>query len=203
MTIPFHEVRFPEGIAEAQGSGGPTFSTTISELASGKEQRNVNWRRALAQYDVAHQIKDRQQTWQLMDFFFARQGMRYGFRFKDWSDYQATGQGLLAWSAGFPGWFNLIKVYGTARTYVRPITKPVPDTVKLYSDGNLLGPLSCGVDYTSGLVHVYDSGLLSTTLTTTFEFDVPVRFNVDKMDATLNSFSNNTWDSIRLVEIRI
>jgi len=40
--ITFIEERFPADISYGM-SGGPSFSTDIVTLASGKEHRNVNW----------------------------------------------------------------------------------------------------------------------------------------------------------------
>ncbi len=41
----FHEVRFPPDISYGT-TGGPAFSTTVFQAASGFEQRNVNWAEA-------------------------------------------------------------------------------------------------------------------------------------------------------------
>ncbi|RME61845.1 MAG: TIGR02217 family protein, partial [Alphaproteobacteria bacterium] len=52
----FHDVRFPTDISFGS-SGGPGFSTSIVETASGVEQRNANWAAARARYDVGTGIR--------------------------------------------------------------------------------------------------------------------------------------------------
>lgn len=87
----FHEVRFPTDISYGS-NGGPGFLTNILELASGHEQRNIEWSLAKAKYDVQYGIKTREQMQDVLDFFYARRGRGYGFRFKDWMDYQIPRQ---------------------------------------------------------------------------------------------------------------
>ena len=58
---------------------------------SGYEKRNVNWSEARGRWDVATGLKKPAQIDQLIAFLRARRGRAYGFRFKHWTDYKATG----------------------------------------------------------------------------------------------------------------
>jgi hypothetical protein len=87
-----HEVRFSDSIAYG-ATGGPEFATTVVATGSGHEKRNVNWADARGRWDVASGLKKQAQIDELIAFFRARRG-RYGFRFKDWTDYKATGQAM-------------------------------------------------------------------------------------------------------------
>lgn len=87
----FHEIRFPDDISYGS-NGGPEFSTDIIITQGGFEQRNSNWANARAKYNVAHGVKTETQLAELIAFFRARKGRAHGFRFKDWTDYQITGQ---------------------------------------------------------------------------------------------------------------
>ena len=87
----FHEVRFPENIAYG-ATGGPEFATTVVVTGAGHEQRNIDWAEARGRWDVASGLKNQAQLDELIAFFRARKGKAYGFRFKDWTDYKATGQ---------------------------------------------------------------------------------------------------------------
>ena len=40
-------------------------------------------------------------------------------------------------------------------------------------------------------------------LTADFEFDVPVRFDTDQMDLSMDSYGAGSWNSIALIEIRL
>ena len=129
----FHEARFPDNVAYG-ATGGPEFATTVVGTGSGHEKRNVNWSEARGRWDVASGCKKQAQIDNLIAFFRARRGKAYGFRFKDWTDYKATGQ-LLGTGDSASG------------VEVRTITKPVAGTMKVYLDG---------VEQLFGLVGGYD-----------------------------------------------
>ena len=119
--------------------------------AAGHEKRNVNWSEARGRWDVASGLKKQAQIDELIAFFRARRGKAYGFRFKDWTDYKATGQ-LLGTGDDALTQFQLVKHYPSGSVIeVRTITKPVAGTVKVYLDGveQLSG---WSVDTTTGLV---------------------------------------------------
>ena len=146
----FHEVRFPDNIAYG-ATGGPEFATTVIATASGYEQRNVNWAEARGRWDVASGLKKQTQIDELIAFFRARRGRAYGFRFKDWTDYRATGQ-LLGTGDDVLTQFQLVKQYPSGSVIeVRTITKPVAGTVQVYLDSveQLSG---WSVDTTTGIV---------------------------------------------------
>lgn len=94
MTTPgFHEIRLPEWI-EAGSKGGPEFNTTVIEMTSGREQRNKRWALPRASYDISYGISDQDDYLTVLRFFYGRRGRAFGFRFKDWSDYSATGESI-------------------------------------------------------------------------------------------------------------
>ena len=146
----FHEVRFPDNIAYG-ATGGPEFATTVVVTGAGHEQRNVNWAEARGRWDVASGLKNQAQLDELIAFFRARKGKAYGFRFKDWTDYKATGQ-LIGTGDDAKTQFQLVKRYPSGSVIeVRTITKPVAGTVRVYKDGveQLSG---WSVDVTTGVV---------------------------------------------------
>ena len=129
----FHEVRFPDNIAYG-ATGGPEFATTVVATAAGHEKRNVNWAEARGRWDVASGLKKQAQIDELIAFFRALRGKAYGFRFKDWTDYKATGQ-LLGTGDDVLTQFQLVKHYPSGSVIeFRTITKPVAGTVKVYLD---------------------------------------------------------------------
>lgn len=66
--------RFPDEIS--YGSiGGPTFSTNVTPLANGGEQRKINWSYPRCRYNVIYGVKSYSQYEVLMDFFM-RTGVR-------------------------------------------------------------------------------------------------------------------------------
>ena len=197
----FHEVQFPTDISYGS-SGGPEFSTDVVITHSGYEQRNVNWSDARAVYNVSHGVKTQTQLDSLIAFFRARQGKAYGFRFKDWSDYSVSGQ-QIGVGDGAETQFQLIKQYISSPTTIsRDIKKPVDGTLTVYFDG-IEQVSGVSLDSVSGVVTFSSAPASAVVITADFEFDVPVRFDTDRLSASLDSYGVNSWNNIPIVEVRV
>lgn len=196
--------RFPEDISYGS-SGGPTFKTFVYEGFSGVEQRNITWTEAKHRYEASHGVRDKADMALLRAFFYNMRGRAYGFRFKDWSDYElivetvGTGTGVLA---AFP----LYKTYATgAYSYVRRIYKPIAAGFVVAVNGVTQTPTThYTLDTTTGII-TFDPAAIPANghaVTVTCEFDVPVRFDIDQMSASHEGWQVESWSSIPLVELR-
>jgi uncharacterized protein (TIGR02217 family) len=196
----FHEILFPEDISYGS-SGGPGFNTTIIELTSGHEQRNINWSEAKATYEAQHGIKTRAQMEELIDFFWARRGKAYGFRFKDWADFQLTAEPI-GTGDGIITVFQVIKTYEpSGYPYQRIIRKLNPGTITVYNNGvNVTGSVT--IDNNTGLITFAVAPLATHVITVSGEFHIPVRFDIDDMKVTHDQWEVMSWPSIPLVEIK-
>lgn len=198
----FAEVRFPTDIAFGS-TGGPEYSTDIVMLQSGHEQRNINWAESRARYNVAHGVKTKPQLDTLIAFFRARKGRADGFRFKDWTDYHADGEAI-GTGDGVTTVFQLKKSYSSGSVVeTRTIHKPVAGTIVIYIDGVLQNESTYTADTTNGQVIFNVAPALDAVITADFEFDVPVRFDTDRLSATLDTYGSHSWHDIPLVEIRV
>lgn len=205
----FHEVRFPDDISRG-ARGGPQRRTQVVELASGDEERNASWANSRRRYDVAYGIRRADDLAAVVAFFEARNGRLHGFRFKDWADYKsclpsqipaATDQAIGTGDASTKT-FQLVKRYASgAQAWVRIITKPVAGSVAIALNGT---PTSSGwsVDAATGLVTFVSAPASGVAITAGFAFDVPVRFDTDTLDVTLDLERLGSITSIPLVEIR-
>jgi uncharacterized protein (TIGR02217 family) len=193
----FHEVRFPDNIAY----GAREFATTVVATGAGHEKRNVNWPQARGRWDVASGLKKQAQIDELIAFFRARRGKAYGFRFKDWTDYKASGQ-LLGTGDDARIQFQLVKHYPSSSVIeVRTITKLVAGTVKVYLDG--IEQLSgWSVDTTTGFVTFSVPPAAGIEVIADFELDVPVRFDTDHVAVTIETYRLHAWQQIPIVELR-
>lgn len=197
----FHEVQFPTDIAYGS-SGGPAYSTDIVVTASGFEQRNVNWQQARARYNVAQGVKTQAQLDTLIAFFRARKGRAFGFRFKDWLDYEAAAEPLGTGDSSQQQ-FQLKRTYSSGnQSEERLIHKPVDGSVSIYVDGALQSS-GWSVDTTTGIVTFDAAPQQNAIITADFVFDVPVRFDTDQLSARLNDYGASSWSDIPLVEVRI
>lgn len=165
--VAFHDTRLPE-VIEQGAEGGPIYSTSVVESLGGYEQRNGNWAQPRFKWNITSGWSDETTYQALLTFFHARAGRLYGFRFKDWSNYQAVAQPQVAATGGRQLYVNYTS---GGYTLQRKITRPVSGTVTLSAGGTL--------DYATGLVTGGSAG------TWTGEFDVPVRFDADEFSMTL------------------
>lgn len=198
----FVEVQFPSDISYGS-SGGPEYSTDIVETFSGHEQRNINWSQSRAKYNATHGVKTPEQLEELIKFFRARQGRAIGFRFKDWTDYQASAQNI-GTGDNVETDFQMVKRYTNGSvTVTRIINKPVDNAaLKIYLDA-VLQMSGYTIDFATGIVTFDTPPGVDVVVTAEFEFDVPVRFDTDHLDATIDDFGTRSWGDIPLVELRI
>lgn len=196
----FVEIRFPTDISFGS-SGGPEYSTAVVELSSGYEQRNVNWSEARARYNVAHGVKTQAQLDALIAFFRARKGRAHGFRFKDWTDYSVQGQ-LIGTGTGALTQFQLVKSYVSSVVETRTIKKIVSGTVSIYKNG-VLQSSGVSVNNDTGVVTFSVAPANGNSITADFEFDVPVRFDTDRLSASMEEYGVRSWLDIPLVEVRV
>jgi uncharacterized protein (TIGR02217 family) len=207
----FHEVRFPDAIGRG-ARGGPERRTQIVELASGEEERNASWANSRRRYDVSYGIRRADDLAAVVAFFEARCGRLHGFRFRDWADYRSclpsgTPSPLdqhLGSGDGVTTAFPLVKHYASgAQSWTRAITRPVAGTVRIALDGvELDAEDGWSVDVASGIVTFAVAPDAGVAITAGFEFDVPVRFDSDTLDVTLDVERLGAITSIPLLEIR-
>ncbi len=205
----FHEVRFPDNISRG-ARGGPERRTQVVELASGDEERNASWANSRRRFDVAYGIRRADDLAAVVAFFEARNGRLHGFRYKDWADYKsalpsqtitATDQ-QIGTGTGSQQTFQLTKRYTSgAQTWVRTLTKPVAGTVRV-ALGMVEQMSGWTVDTTTGLITFTTAPANGVIVRAGFEFDVPVRFDSDTLDVTLDFERLGSITAIPLLEIR-
>ena len=124
----FFEERFPSCIKFGV-TGGPRFSTSKATSQNGFTSKQRNWLYPLQSYQADNAIKNEADFEAVRAFFYNVYGGFDGFRFKDWSDYKvADGQCVIITHDDDSKQLARAYTYG-ARTFIRPITKPVPGTV--------------------------------------------------------------------------
>ncbi|WP_169545014.1 DUF2460 domain-containing protein [Sneathiella aquimaris] len=199
----FHEIRLPTRISYG-AVGGPRFSTTIQLLNSGHEQRNINWSVARREYTVDIS-PSRANEWEaLLSFFHARRGRAYGFRLKDFSDYKIRNE-KIALADGVSSRFQVQKNYqdsdGFAPGFIRIINKIVPGSVTVFLDG-VAQFGNWTINDNTGSVEFNSPPAEGTEVSVNCEFDVPVRFDTDLMEASIPGPDIHQWQSVKMIEIR-
>lgn len=204
----FHDVSFPLGVSFG-ATGGPEWRNEIVGLTSGHEKRNARWSMSRRFYDAGTGLRSLNDLRDVLRFFEARRGSLYAFRFRDPFDHlsseqdappQATDQ-FLGCGDGTMRQFQLAKHYGD---YQRIITKPVPETVQLAVDGVTLVADAFSVNWQTGIVEFHERHVPppQAKVTAGFLFDVPVRFDTDRLSASIASFKAGEIPSIPIVEVK-
>ncbi|MFN4288969.1 MAG: TIGR02217 family protein [Brevundimonas sp.] len=201
----FHEVRLPARLAFGS-SVGVEHRTEVASLASGFERRSSPWSCGRRRYLIGAGLRSLADMGALMAFFEARHGRLYGFRFRDISDEASAPPGQepmaddqsLGTGNGSQRSFALVKHYGHS---LRPITKPVAGSVKVAVAGVETSTFT--LDETTGIVTFDVAPASGATVTAGFRFDVPVRFDTDRIDVTLEGFASGRLVAVPLIEVRV
>lgn len=208
MSPQIHDVLFPFSVALG-ARGGPERRTDIVTLGSGREERNTPWAHSRRRWNAAPGIRTLADVAALTAFFEARRGRLYGFRFRDPVDH-ASGEPVspadqpLGTGDGDTRVFQLIKRYADdGSAYDRLITRPVSGSVRIAADGlELTAGTEFTVDVETGEVTFADAPEAGIALTAGFEFDVPVRFDTDRLDISLDAFEAGEIADLPILEIR-
>lgn len=208
----FHEVRFPASLSFG-AIGGPERRTEVVTLANGFEERNTPWAHSRRRYDAGLGLRSLDDVAALVAFFEARQGQMYGFRWKDWADYKSCA------SSAAPSPFDqligegdevtttwlLLKDYPSGEAcYHRPIAKPVAGTVRVAVGGaEMQEGVHFTVDTGMGAIVFDQPPDMGAEIQAGFEFDVPARFDTDRIQTSVASFQAGDVPNVPIIEVRV
>ncbi len=206
----FHEVRFPLAVSFG-ATGGPERRNEIVSLTSGREKRNARFSQSRRYYDAGTGVRTLEDLHDVLVFFEARRGSLHAFRFRDPFDMKSCRpeqapsphDQLLGSGDGTTSRFKLVKRYGTGEdAYERLISKPVASTLKVAVDGVEATTADFSLDASGEIVFAPDAvPALNAEVTAGYEFDVPVRFDSERMSMSLTAFKAGQIPSIPLVEV--
>jgi uncharacterized protein (TIGR02217 family) len=196
----FHEIRLPLALAFG-ASGGPERLTDVTRLRSGEEARNERWTASRRRWELGGVAMKSDAAHELIAFFEARRGRLHGFRFRDPVDWKscapsaspAASDQPLGTGDGARRMFPLVKRYVSGDgVSERIIAKPVAESVLVAVDGGATTAFE--VDVATGVVTFDVAPANGAVLTAGFQFDVPARFDADRLDMSLEGF-----DAVRVV----
>ncbi len=208
----FHEVRFPTSLSFGS-VGGPERRTEVVTLTNGHEERNTPWAHSRRRYDAGMGMRSLDDVSVLIAFFEARQGQLNGFRWKDWADYKSCLPSAApgAWDQrigtgdGAARVFALSKLYVSgSQSYLRPIAKPVLGTMRVaVGDTELTEAAGYAIDAARGEITLSAPAPAGAAVTAGFEFDVPVRFDTDRILTSVANFQAGDVPDVPVVEVRV
>lgn len=203
----FDEVRLDLPLAFG-ARGGPQTSVDVVQLATGAEARNARWSAARRRWDVGGVLLGHDEAAMLSAFFEARGGRLRGFRFRDVLDWKSCGVSdevaasdqELGVGDGVETSFQLVKSYADGGvSWSRTIVKPVAGSVLIALDGAPTSAFS--LDEASGVVTFGAAPGAGEAVSAGFEFDVPVRFDVERLEMSAEGAELMRVGSLSLVEV--
>jgi uncharacterized protein (TIGR02217 family) len=168
----------------------------------GNEVRNARWSQPLLAFDVSFPMSERDDAvfLEVRNAYRATRAGLHSFKFRDWSDYQAT-VSTFAIGDGSTTVFSLAKAYTFgSETFYRRIYNPV-SPVALQGDGVTIGS-GYSVNYSTGVVTFDVAPLTDVVLSWTGEFDIPVRFD-GQLQSTGVATHLEHHETITLQEVRL
>jgi uncharacterized protein (TIGR02217 family) len=212
--LSFHEVQFPTDISKGS-TGGPERRTDIVTLRSGFEERNTIWAHSRRRYDASLGMRSLDDLHDVLQFFEARSGRLHAFRWKDWADYRSgsptktatSADQLLGVGTGALTTFQLVKLYTSGGIeYVRTIRKPVAGTALVEVAGVLkTAGTHYNIDNTTGII-TFTAGNIPApgqNVKAGYWFDVPVRFDTDYLNISVEAYEAGSVPSIDILEVRV
>ena len=188
----FIEARLLEDV-ESGFSGGPVWRTLTKELRSGVVRRKATRSRPVHRFSASFDNRDFDTLSTLLAAFNATRGAAFGFRFRNWMDYELTSEPLTT-GTGAEQSVQIGKRYAFGpESVVLPIRKPNADCI-VRADGT---PITATINTATGLATF--TAPLGSTVTITGTYDIPVTFSNDDFSAVMQIRSVSTVD-VDLVE---
>lgn len=209
----FHDVLFPAAISFG-ATGGPERRNEIVALTSGREKRNARFSQSRHHYDAGTGVRSLADLHDILVFFEARRGSLHSFRFRDPFDMKScrpeqTPSALdqtLGVGDGVNVRFALVKRYGDGvEAYARQIAHPVLASLKVAVAGvEKTSPAQFTFDGATAEIVFAPSAIPGSgqAVTAGYEFDVPVRFDAERLQISLTAFKAGQIPSIPLVEVQ-
>lgn len=204
---------FPKELASI--SVKSTWSNVVSIMGGGSEQRAVLWSDARRRYDAATAgFMSLADYFLIEKHFNGRRGRGRSFPLRDRTAFRATTE-TIGTGDGSTVAFQLTVASGdSGNAYGREIYLPESGTYTIYDNGSPVtegagaGKFTMGTGANGGLVTFGTAPVLGHVITATFDYFIPVRYDVD----SLPDFTEIIWTtgtsglvqgaSIPMIEVR-
>jgi uncharacterized protein (TIGR02217 family) len=210
----------PEKINLGIDSGSATtinFSTTITQLNDGSEQRNINWEQPICSYALAERDLTKSELDYFLDFHELHKGALDTFLHRDWGDYKVVNQLFGQGSEGVTQ-YPLYREYSIPESWSigygeetsPPLDRNTSAVVRrlIQFPTNLVikrGPITVNpseYSFDNGIVTFDVPQFEGLNLYFDCEFDTLVRFEQDKIDFELVGIGLFRLKPIKLIEVR-
>ena len=185
-------------------------------MTSGRERRNARFSQSRRRYDAGTGVRSIEDLYDVLAFFEARRGSLHAFRFRDPFDMKSCRPGETVTA------FDQQIGVGDGSEAAVPVGRRAMASVRMPIAATYLKPVAATVRVAvnsserAARLRVFDrsrhrrgrvSGrqefrLRNAVVTAGFEFDVPVRFDTERLEVSLTAFKAGQIPSIPLIEVQ-
>lgn len=205
----FHDILFPIKIARG-AIGGPMRNTQIFTNNNGREERNLIYKNSRRKWLIASSGMAIDDLQQIINFFEARNGRAFAFRFRDPIDNKSCSVSMaispfdqeIAIGNGQNTNFQLVKNYGDVKNkFIRKIELPIFETVKIAINHQEITNQEFSVNYQTGQIVFNIAPPNNSIISAGFGFDNKVRFDIDFLELSLDSNITGRINDVELIEV--
>lgn len=178
---------------------GERFRTDIATMRNKSESRNMEWSESRGEFTLVFAALTEPDRAEVMRVFRVCRGRGIGFRMKNWVDYKASDEALGVGAGEDQSYQMTITANSGSYKTTKTIRKPVMGTIQVKADGV---PVAANIDYRAGIITT--NAPIGAVLTWSGEYDIPVRFDSDDIQWSVDNRSGDTYvmgSDVQIVEL--
>ncbi len=187
----------------------------VVTLASGHEETNQRWLHARRSWAAGLGIRSGADLAKVVALFEEVRGRANSFHFRDWLDWRSGEPGAaltpfdqqIGIGDGIETEFQITKRYGQVNPYIRPISLPHQNTLRVAVDGVEINS-GYSLSPMGGRILFDSPPAIGAPITAGYTFDVPVRFDQSTLSVQWAYFNETHSGAgqapdITLTEVRL
>ena len=178
----FHDLVFPKEVRSLSAS--PLWPVDVIKLGGGGEQRILIQPDALREFEAVYSTWTIAEARAALGFFNGRRAMLHSFKVRDKMFYERTLEPLGIAGASGTTMQLIVDEGDSLNSWIREIYLPEPGSVQIRANNNILVEgtnYSLNYNGVNGGKLTWITSVLGQTITATFKFFVPVRFDVQSL----------------------
>lgn len=191
----FLDIQFPQELVSFFNKK-VQYVTSVSRMQSGMEFRK-NITTSMKVYSLFSAIKRSDQIALLEDFFHITQGRMYSFKMHDATDYKIEDMQTKLIDSKKVQIQKVVQFDSVSKA--QNITKPKPDTIRVFKDGAMLIS-GYQVNFQTGEISFLED-ISTSIITVSCEFFQHLRFNVEAIVFSMRGNASFEVNNIEMIEV--
>ena len=191
----FLDIQFPQELVSFFNKK-VQYVTSVSRMQSGMEFRK-NITTSMKVYSLFSAIKRADQIALLEDFFHITQGRMYSFKMHDITDYKIENMQAKQIDSKTVQIQKVVQFDGISKA--QNITKPKPDTIRVFKDGAMLVS-GYQVNFQTGEISFLED-VSTSEITVSCEFFQHLRFNIEAVVFSMRGNNSFEVNNVEMIEV--